>query len=306
MVGDKIMKKTFLIVSAFAALFLAACNKIEKTEQVKEITDITFTVASPDTKAVKTAWAAGDEIMIFFEGKVEVGQQAKLRYDGSFWKLVQKPNGLSYTPGIIRAGRYYSVHYPGSIIYNGQDDDRRKIMNYRAGISLANKEADSYFDVSTEGVIELGTISLKKGVRKAFQVVVPGISSGDNYTLSVTCDGIVTDAEDNSGMQSNSYVRRCYPYLKNNGAIEFGTEYDNVYGISNPDGVEFFFEINSRISGEKVAASLYKYVFSLSDGTQLYYYTIAKTSDKTIADKSAIKLPVFDGKGAQTYWKTTL
>ena len=30
-------------------------------------------------------------------------------------------------------------------------------MNYRAGISLANKEADSYFDVSTEGVIELET-----------------------------------------------------------------------------------------------------------------------------------------------------
>ena len=177
---------------------------------------------------------------------------------------------------------------------------------YRAGIFLVDEDDNVRSNVSSEGVIDIGTISLKKGVDKAFQVVVPGISSGDNYTLSVTCDGIVTDAEDNSGMQSNSYVRRCYPYLKNNGAIEFGTGYDNVYGISNPDGVEFFFEINSRISGEKVTASLYKYVFSLSDGTQLYYYTIAKTSDKTIADKSAIKLPVFDGKGAQTYWKTTL
>ena len=56
---------------------------------------------------------------------------------------------------------------------------------YRAGIFLVNKEAYSYFDVSAEGVIELGTISLKKGVDKAFQVVVPGISAEENYTLSV-------------------------------------------------------------------------------------------------------------------------
>ncbi len=56
----------------------------------------------------------------------------------------------------------------------------------------------------------------------------------------------------------------------------------------------------------EAATSPYKYVFALSDGTQLYYYTIENTSPKTIAEKSAIKLPPFDGKGAQTYWKTTL
>ena len=41
------------------------------------------------------------------------------------------------------------------------------------------------FNVSAEGVIDIGTISLKKGVDKAFQVVVPGISAEENYTLSV-------------------------------------------------------------------------------------------------------------------------
>ena len=143
------MKKTFLIVSAFAALFLAACNKIEKREEAKEITDITFTVASPDTKAVKTAWAAGDEIMIFFYDKVEVGQQAKLRYDGSVWELVQKPQGLSYAPGT--KNKYYSIHYPGSIVYNGPVVDYAKQMNYRGGIVLVNKDHNASFDVSAEG-----------------------------------------------------------------------------------------------------------------------------------------------------------
>lgn len=298
------MKKTFLIVSALAALFLAACNKIEKTEEAKEITDITFTVASPDTKAVKTAWAAGDEIMIFFQGRVEVGQQAKLRYDGSVWELVQKPQGLSYTPG-TGVNLYYSIHYPGSIIYNGQDDNRRKIMNYRGGIILVNKDDNASFDVSAEGgVIELGRISLKRKASKAFQVVVPGIRVEDNYTLSVTCNGRYITAENNYGGFSNSYGKMYYPYPLVYGGISYGGGIGNIYGTSNPDGVEFFFPLNEDPS--EAAASLYKYVFALSDGTQLYYYTIAKTSDKTIADKSAIELPAFDGKGAKIHWKTTL
>ena len=260
-------------------------------------------MASPDTKAVKTAWAADDEIMIFFQDKVEVGQQAKLRYNGSVWELVQKPQGLSYAPGT--KNKYYSIHYPGSIVYNGQDDEWGKRMNYRAGIVLVNEGNDVKFNVSAEGgVIELGRISLKRRAYQAFQVVVPGIRVEDNYTLSVTCNGRYITAENNSGGFSNSYGLRYYPYPLAHGGINYGGGIGNVYGTSNPDGVEFFFPLNENPS--EAAASLYKYVFALSDGTQLYYYTIAKTSDKTIADKSAIKLPAFDGKGAQTYWKTTL
>ena len=153
-------------------------------------------------------------------------------------------------------------------------------------------------------MIDIGTISLEKGVDKAFQVVVPGISAEDNYTLSVTCDGNHITAENNYGGFSNSYGMRYVPYPMAHGGITYGGRPNNVYGISNPDGVEFFFPLRENPSG--AAASPYKYVFALSDGTQLYYYTIAKTSDKTIADKSAIKLPAFDGKTTNTHWKTTL
>ena len=56
---------------------------------------------------------------------------------------------------------------------------------YRAGIFLVDEDDNVRFNVSAEGVIDIGTISLKKRVDKAFQVVVPGISTEENYTLSV-------------------------------------------------------------------------------------------------------------------------
>ena len=296
------MKKTLTLIAALAALALSSCKKEEKTNVVvKEISDIIFTVASPDTKALKSNWETGDEIMIFFEYKTDVGQQAKIRYNGSTWQLVQKPSNLSYAPG-KNVGQYSAIHYPGEIVYNGQNDDRKKIMNYRAGVVL-HKNND-YFNVSNEGVIELGTISLTKMGNKTFQVVVPWISAEDNYTLSVTCNGQVRSAERNYGNYSNSYGGKNYPYPNSRGGLTYGGGMNNTYGVENASGTEFYFWLNSNPSA--AATSKYKYVFALSDGTQLYYYTIPKGSSKTIADKSAIKLPRFDGKTTNTHWKTTL
>lgn len=294
------MKKTLFIITALAALSLASCKKEEKTETIKEISDIRFEVAQPGTKAVKSNWEKGDEIMILFYEKMEVGQQAKLRYDGSVWQVVQKPKNLSYAPG-TNVDTYEALHYPGEMVYNGQDDDWQKIMNYHAGIVLWQNRGKR-FDVSSEGVINLGTITLESMNNKVFQVVVPGITAEENYSLSVTCNGSYITAENNTGYEANSYVYKCWPYFDK--ILTYGGGFHPIYGVKNPDGVEFLFCLLRTPT--EAATSPYKYVFALSDGTQLYYYTIENTSPKTIAEKSAIKLPPFDGKGAQTYWKTTL
>lgn len=140
---------------------------------------------------------------------------------------------------------------------------------------------------------------------KTFQVVVPWISAEDNYTLSVTCNGQVSSAERNYGDYSNSYVEKYFPYPNSHGVLTYGGGINNTYGVENASGTEFYFWLRST-TPSAAATSKYKYVFALSDGTQLYYYTIPKGSPKTIADKSAIKLPRFDGKTTNTHWKTTL
>ena len=107
------MKKTLTLIAALAALALSSCKKEEKMKVA--VSDVTFSVASPYTKALKSDWEGGDEIMIFFQGKIGVGQQAKIRYNGSAWQLVQKPSNLAYTPGEY-VGRYDAIHYPGEIV----------------------------------------------------------------------------------------------------------------------------------------------------------------------------------------------
>ena len=293
------MKKTLTLIAALAALALSSCKKEEKMKVA--VSDVTFSVASPDTKAVKSNWGKGDEIMIFFWKKTDVGQQAKIRYNGSAWQLVQKLKNLSYAQG-TKVSRYYAIHYPGEIIYNGENSNPRKIMNYRAGVVLCD-DGSKFFNVSSEGVIELGTISLTKMGERSFQVVVPGISAKDNYTLSVTCDGQVYSAEDNYNGSSKSYGQRYLPY-PNGAVLTFGGGFGNTYGVNNADGTEFYFWLNSNPSD--AATSAYKYVFALSDGKQLYYHTKPIGYSNTIGDKSAIKLPEFDGKTTQTNWKTTL
>ena len=179
-------------------------------------------------------------------------------------------------------------------------------MNYRAGIVLWN---DDYygkpFNVSSEGVIELGTISMENMITPSFKVVVPGIKAEENYTLSVTCNGKHITAKNNCGESSNSYERWNYfPYYGGD-YIHYASNVGSISGVNRSDGTEFHFKLEEEEIPD-AATSAYKYVFALSDGKQLYYYTKPKDFPNTIADKSAIKLPEFDGKTTQTKWKTTL
>ena len=48
------MKKTLTLIAALAALALSSCKKEDKMKVA--VSDVTFSVASPDTKAVKSDW----------------------------------------------------------------------------------------------------------------------------------------------------------------------------------------------------------------------------------------------------------
>lgn len=82
------MKKTVLI--ALCALFtFVACQKTPSAPQTEntEITEIVFKIAvnhSDDTKAVKTGWADGDKVYVFFEGVTGV-KYVTLTRSGSDW-----------------------------------------------------------------------------------------------------------------------------------------------------------------------------------------------------------------------------
>jgi len=79
------MKKAIIVLSI--ALAVAACDKlspvIEITSENDSVVTFNISVESNETKAVKSEWANGDKIYVFFEGLAE--KWLELTYDGSIW-----------------------------------------------------------------------------------------------------------------------------------------------------------------------------------------------------------------------------
>ena len=122
------MKKNIFAAMVVLATAFASCETIETDSKSFGELDLTFDVADPvsDTKAIKSAWEEGDEILIVFYEKVENGQQAKLKYTSGQWTLVQKPSGLGLEAGSTI--KFKAIHFPGSIGYDKIDNTAIPIM----------------------------------------------------------------------------------------------------------------------------------------------------------------------------------
>lgn len=91
------MKKTLLFFSALVALI--ACTKEtpkadDPTQNGNQEIKVNFTIARSDTNVdtkgtVKTGWASGDVVFIFFDG-VDAPRYLEMRYNGSTWDSEQK------------------------------------------------------------------------------------------------------------------------------------------------------------------------------------------------------------------------
>ena len=307
------MKKNIFAAMVVLATAFASCETIETDSRSFDELDLTFDVADPvsDTRAIKSAWEEGDEILIVFYQKVEKGQQAKLKYTSGQWTLVQKPSGLGLEAGSTI--KFKAIHFPGSIGYDKIDNtDYYEQLGYAGGNVRILKEQRSG-ELTADGVLPLGTIALDSKLSDSeYQIVVPGISASDSYTMAVTCNGHFSSI---AGKENTPYSFGCayaqvyYPYFNSYGNITFGGGLYPVKGVANADGVAFtcyYNDPSASYDPEVADTNPYKYVFSLYDGGTYYYYTIPKDSEKVIAAGKAIKLPTFDGKGSKTNWKTSL
>ena len=307
------MRKNIFAAMVVLATAFASCETIETDSKSFDELDLTFDVADPvsDTRAIKSAWEEGDEILIVFYQKVEKGQQAKLKYTSGQWTLVQKPSGLGLEAGSTIS--FDAIHFPGSIGYDKYSNtDYEEQLGY-AGGNVRVLRYQTSGKLTADGVLPLGTIALDSKLSDSeYQIVVPGISASDSYTMAVTCNGHFSSI---AGRENTPYSFGCayaqvyFPYFNSYGNITYGGGLDPVKGVANADGVAFtcYYNDPSKSYDPEVAdTNTYKYVFSLYDGETYYYYTIPKASEKVIEAGKAIKLPTFDGKGSKTNWKTSL
>lgn len=286
------MKKIVFMALAFAAVLSCTKTKSESDELYQDVR-VNISVEGPETKALKTGWENGDVINIWFDGHASVTPDMTITYDGSKWNpskvLTSVLDALPASGGKLVA------------IWEGYNDLAGSYKATVAGefVNFYSKNADKMvlcwmpiaftYDSATKTIT--ATLSSQRSRRSA-QITVPGISAGD-WTLE--CPVLA---------KANYFaVREGESSIVYQGAFSSGTP---ASGYSAADGYVFVF---AEIATAARTAGSAEFVFTLSDGTDSYEYNagtkpIVYSSGNTGAFPfMAVKLPTFDGEGAQTNWK---
>lgn len=266
------------------------CTKDEvcDTPQVSDYA-VEFNVADKGgfdatTRAVKSAWAAGDQIAIFCRPTASgdyVSDNAKiiyLKYDGSAWSA--SPVSAALGAEMESSGEFRAIHHRVGSDENITVGNSGTLETYNGGELLYY--AGNY--TKADGVISLGSITMSLfpnssyAAGQLFQVSVPGLNAADGWTMAIANDNY-TPSESNvtaiDQLAHHATYSGKFWFNANSGTI--GTwggglkDYSECTCVQNGDDISFVFEHNYDL--EDVDANK-KYHFYLTNGTDVYTYTI--------------------------------
>lgn len=283
------MKK--IVFALTAILAVAACNKSTsisdiESEQTYKHLEIDITVNSADTKAVKTAWETGDQVLIFFDKEIaSTPRYLVMEYNGTTWvpnfnegtleaELLGKASGtLSavYTPfarswevNKINDTKYqvYPKDATDHVIYYYYLKDSNRAYTVSAGKLTAT------ISLSTDD--DLIHFFIPETVGESEQYIINGFDPSfmEGYMLN--------NFNDDGSFSSFDYGLMGYPY---NGGLVFCGKKTVLY--------------------DSIPAGSYIDVFDYSITSKQYRLTL--TSDKSIVAGSNIVLPAL----SSARWEVT-
>ena len=266
------------------------CTKDEvfDTPQVSDYA-VEFNVAGKGgfdamTRAVKSAWDAGDQIAIFCRptasGKY-VSDNAKiiyLKYDGSAWSA--SPVSAALVAEMESSGNFSAIHHRVGSDENITLGNEGTLETFNGGELL-------YYDgnyTKADGVISLGSITMSLfpnsayPAGKLFQVSVPGLNAADGWTMAIANDNYTPSESNVTALNQLAHYATfsgVFRFVANNGTL--GTWGGNYFTYSecpcvqNGDDISFVFVRRDDL--ENVDANK-RYHFYLTNGTAVYTYTI--------------------------------
>ena len=194
--------KNILWTVLAVAMTAAGCAKQDAPVESKDY-KIEFSVAEkngfgPATKAVKTTWAAGDQIAIFCQPGatgnyfMDNTKTIYLKYDGTSWSVSSVSNELANE--LSTGGNFTAIHYRVSgsdnICFGASGDAAQTFITYKGGEILYH--SGTY--TKTDGIISFGTIAMglfpytNYGAGQLFQVSVKNLSAADNWKMAIAND----------------------------------------------------------------------------------------------------------------------
>lgn len=279
----------FLAAMAVAVVAIG-CTKDEvlDTPQVSDYA-VEFNVADKGgfdatTRAVKTAWAAGDQIAIFCRPTASgdyVTDNAKiiyLKYNGSAWSA--SPVSDALVAEMESSGAFCAIHHRVGSDENITLDNNGTFETFNGGELLYY--AGNY--TKADGVISLGSIEMTlfpNSVYSAgslFQVSVPGLNAADGWTMAIANNNYTpseSNVTDGNQLAHRATYSGRFRFNESSGTIatwggNYG-KYSECPCVQNGDDISFVFERMADLSDTDANK---KYHFYLTNGTDVYTYTI--------------------------------
>lgn len=289
------MKKEvlYLIAAICTISAFAGCNKNETTPQTEAPVEVIveYTVGErddfgPDTKALKTEWASGDQILVLLEPEGEtwlLGEEEislKLTYNGTGWDetwtgsasdLPMEGEGVSVALIKRGTGNFYAIHHRGEVSIPSEVRSLMELTGYEGGEFMTYYGTyDVKQSMKTSNVtFSLGEVNLELDPN-LFQVSVP--TTGDNATLSIKCR--------TRNMMHTADDAQLEAYALKSGSLWFDAEnssmtidecdYTKAAGVRNGDDMSYCFYATSDW-GASASISKYKFLYHYNE-TSSYVY----------------------------------
>ena len=264
-------------------------NLQEDTRDVK----VNFTVAEkqgfdPSSKAVKTGWAAGDQIRVFFTptgGSLiytanSTAGTLLLTYNGSTWT----ESGLTAADitNLGTSGTFAAVHYrvaSGKTIGVGtmSSGGSLALYNYDAGNVYNGGEVllhKGNYTVS-DGTVNLGTLTMKLGSENFCQISIPkskvtGLAAG--WKLAVLKDSYTSGTPNDHTTKIEGFEKPTFNTENDIIGYEVSSKPYYATGVENEDDISFVFSKWGTIDTNE-------YVFYLTNGTDVYTLRVDRGYD---------------------------
>ena len=317
------MKKLFMVAMAIVvATGFVACTKDDASAPTYKVE---FTVGEKGgfeagSRAVKTAWAAGDQIMVAFmpQGEVEYMVEGTtsnklfvIEFNGSAWAAKRELTSEEFT-AIGSKGNFVAVHYRVTgtdVLGVGMSGGPAYYLaNYRGGEILEYKGNYTVAD----GVLALGNFDMSLAFGgDQFQVSVPGIGYEGSrpWRMSILDNTYVSGDYSGSKFGNIIHLRNgSAAFSTTNGAVSFGEYRRAEYVINGTNDASYVFRPNTSNDSDVAVYGKYKFFIMNEDLTKAYVYTVDRNFvdgayQVTLEKGKAYVLPEFDGDGAQTNWK---
>lgn len=322
------MKKLFMVAMAIVvATGFVACTKDDASAPTYKVE---FTVSEKGgfeagSRAVKTAWAEGDQILIItkpmdgaYNDVVVPNSDAstiRLIYNGSAWTVDRALTAEEITARGVQ-GPWFAIHYrvkEGNKVALGNETMYHDYMllNYYGGEVL---EDTGVFTI-TDGVINLGAINMELGYDdRLVQVSVPGLDLVANPDWKLT----VLTGNYSSGSYSG-FAHYCFDALWANNILfrpspsfaYYGNSFDAPYVVNGTDA-SFVFLWGSTDESNTAIYGKYKFMLYNANTGKKYVYTVDRgaydagtdTYEVNLEGEKAYVLPPFDAGTPGAKWET--